>query len=462
MSGSGEQGVPQKSFRWLRAWAPILAVAMILAACAADDDDPGMDETAGSEDVGEEAPTDPSDEEPVTLLVWDQLDRAGEEAEKIYALFEEKHPHISIEREFTNIEVLRGTARTAMTDASGPDVVYTQVAHARDLLAAGLVRMLDDYADQYGWFDHFYQSGLDWTLIDDQLIGLGLEAEFVGWFINNTIFEEEGWDVPQTHEETLEYCRTAADAGYVPLAHSQDPGWQNYFTHTMPIHNFLGAEYMEGLLHRNEGSWDSPEMVRALETVYVDMAEAGCFPDDLNAIDYGAAIDLFLTGESPIFPTGTWVVDTLVDMEDLGYEVEMQPWVEIEGGQQRVYTLGMGSAWIISENSENQDAAAEFINFLFTDEEALRIWVEEAQVLPPVPFDAEAMDVPDLWRFVIDTIRAVAEGTTDTEFGWNIDLIAEESFNQVMWDGGQAMTAGQRTVAEQVAELQAAWEATQP
>jgi ABC-type glycerol-3-phosphate transport system substrate-binding protein len=43
--------------------------------------------------------------------------------------------------------------------------------------------------------------------------------------------------------------------------------------------------------------------------------------------------------------------------------------------------------------------------------------------------------------------------------GYNIDVLAGNSFNQVQIDGFQAVLLGQKTPEEQIKDLQAAWEA---
>lgn len=397
-------------------------------------------------------------QEAVTLLVWDQHgDAAATAVETIYNGFMEKYPHITIERELVPLEQLRATARTALASGTGPDVMYHDVTPGRELFRAGLLLPLDEYAEQYGWRDRFFPAGLQWTLVDDQISGLGLEYEFVGVFVNKTIFEEEGWEVPQTLDQLLAYCQDAKEKGYVPVAHGQNPGWQNYFSFTMPVHNVVGVEAMRQLLFEGEGRWDTPEMVRAVEVFDRDMRDAGCFVEDVNGLDWQGQQDLFFAGEAPLFPTGTWVVgEILNNMPD--YEVEMMPFPAIEEGGNRVYTAGMGSAYFISASTEHPDEAALFLDYIFS-EEAVKIWIEDAGFIPPVQADTSGLDVPPLLQFVLETLQAAGKGEGDVQLGWNVDLLVPEEFDTMMRDGFQAVMADLKTPEEQLADLQAIWEA---
>jgi raffinose/stachyose/melibiose transport system substrate-binding protein len=396
----------------------------------------------------------------VRLLVWDQHGEAGGQAsaiERIHASFMAEHPHIEIVRELTPFEQLRATARTALASGTGPDVIYHDVTPSRDLFQAGLILSLEDYAERFGWRDRFFEAGLDFTEVDGELMGLGLEYEFVGVFVNKTLFEQNGWDVPQTHEESLEFCRMASAEGYVPYAHSQNPGWQNFFSFTMPVHNYVGADYMEGLLFRDEGRWDTPEMVYAVNTVYEEMKEANCFVPDLNGLDYNGAQELFYTGESPLFPTGTWIIGRLLEATADTFETEMMPWPSIDG-RERVYTAGMGSAYFISASTEHPEEAALYLDYLFSDE-AVAIWVEEANFIPPIPVDTTEMDLDPLFRFALDTLTVAGSGEGDLSLGYNVDLLVPVEFNTMMMEGFQAVWDGRKTVEDQLADLQRIWEA---
>ena len=48
----------------------------------------------------------------------------------------------------------------------------------------------------------------------------------------------------------------------------------------------IGPEAMYDLLFNHEGRWDTPEQIRAIESFFVDLRDAGCFSEDVNAITY--------------------------------------------------------------------------------------------------------------------------------------------------------------------------------
>lgn len=403
-------------------------------------------------------------QEQITLIVWDHLGSpAGVEGidpiQAIYDQFMAEHPNITIRREVIQAQEMENIVPTALASGEGPDIVYYDITPARNLFRGGLILPLDSYAEQYGWLDRISESGLRWVLFDGQLAGMPIESEFVGVFVNNDIFEAEGWEVPTNLDETLAYCRAASAAGYVPFAHGQNPGWQNFFSFTMPLHNTVGAEWVAARVFDDVGTWEDPGVVQALTFFYRDMRDAGCFDPDVNGLDWQTQQDLFYSGEAPLFPTGTWVVGE-IDNQMPDANVTMMPFPELVPGVKRTFTVGMGSAWFINAGSANPDAAAMLLDFIISDFGVQQL-VEVAGFVPPVEFDDDAFELTPLKRFVIETLAGTGDIVDEVDFGYNVDVLAPLPFNTVLQRSLQQLMADEKTPEQVAAELEQAWEENQ-
>ena len=397
-------------------------------------------------------------DEPVELLVWDQFTDPDQNdaAESIYADFTAQNPNITIRREAVTSDQMRQTVRTALASGTGPDIIFYDAGpgFAGVLADANLLVPLDDYAAEYGWADRIAATALQGTTIDDQVFGLPLQIDLIGMWANNTLIEQEGLTVPQTFEELLTFCTQASELGYIPIAFSNSPGWQASHQFSMAANDMVGPAAIEQMLFQREGSWNTPEMVAAIESYFVDAREAGCYGPEVNGLTYDDGNSLFYTGQSLLNTTGSWIVNEIeANMAD--FEVEFVPFPEPEGAEGRYWVTGVGSAYFISANSEHQDEAALFLDYLFSPETATR-WVNEARFPVPVEFDPATLEASPQFEAVITTLTtAVAEGT---EMGYNIDVLAPARFNEMMTNGFQAIIAGDKTAEEQAADLQAAWE----
>ena len=114
--------------------ATVAVATLALAACTPGSgggggatDDPG----GATDDAGGEVVTDISELGEVTLVVWDQEVRGGqnEQMEQLNAAFTDTYPNVTIERNSQSNDDLQTTLRLALTGEDAPDVA--QVNNSR-------------------------------------------------------------------------------------------------------------------------------------------------------------------------------------------------------------------------------------------------------------------------------------------------------------------------------------------
>jgi raffinose/stachyose/melibiose transport system substrate-binding protein len=395
-------------------------------------------------------------DEQIELRVWDQYTESSVSptVDAVYDAFMEANPNITIVREAVDAETMQQTVSTAMASGTGPDIINYDTGPATGglLVEAGLILPLDEYDAQYGWSERFAPSAIEHTTIDGTLYGLPFTTDLIGMFYNQALLDQEGLTVPTTLDEMLAFCATATERGYIPIAFGNNPGWEAFHQFSMTSNQMLGPEAMRALLYENEGSWDSPEIVTAIEAFFVTMRDAGCFSEDANAISYDDGNTLFFSGQSLLHTTGSWMVgDILEAMPDA--EIGFVPFPQIEEGKDRIWITGVGGAWLVSATTEHPDAAAAFIDFLYSPESLSTLIEGNRFIIPVVNVDLTGIELDSLTTLIYES-RA-AEGA---QFGYNVDVIAPPEFNETMQSGFQAVLAGDRTAEEQAAALQAAWE----
>src|SRR5919106_1035142 len=161
-------------------------IGLLAVACAPGEDNDGTAEGDDTPPASEPAEID----EEVTLIVWDQEVRGGqnEVIEELNAAFMEVHPNITIERVSRSFEDLQTTLPLALTGDDAPDVV--QANNGRPIMGS------------FG---------------EGSLYGLAQQGELVGVFYNRAKLDELGIEVPQTWEDFLAAAEAATEAGEVAL-----------------------------------------------------------------------------------------------------------------------------------------------------------------------------------------------------------------------------------------------------
>ncbi len=433
--------------RSLRRFVPVLLITLLLAAGLAPGPSAAQDDN-------------------IELRIWDQFtDEAGNAAaEAIYAAFMEQNPNVTIVREAIALDQMRQTANTALASGTGPDIIFYDAGpgYAGVLANAGLLLPLDAYAEQYGWNDRIATQSLEATSLDNQLYGLPLLVDLIGLYYNKTVFDQEGWAAPQTVEELKTVCQAANDAGYSPpFAFSNNPGWQAYHPFSMTTNAMIGPDAMRALLYDHQGSWNTPEIVTAIRTFFVDLKDAGCFTEDANAFTYDDGNSLFYSGQSVMHPTGSWLVNE-IDPAMPEQEIAFIPFPQIDGAQGQYGVSGVGSAFYISAQSQHPDVAAQLLDFMFSPEMVTQ-WIETGGFYVPVLVeDVARLDVSPLYRSVLEVIQSGIGDNATAQFGYNVDVLAPPDFNEILLNGLQALVAGDSSPEQLTADLQASWEASFP
>ena len=107
----------------------------------------------------------------------------------------------------------------------------------------------------------------------------------------------------------------------------------------------------------------------------------------------------------------------------------------------------------MAEGAKNPQEAITFIDYLLQDDTA-RLTIEMLNTIPAHPVDTEGLDVPELFKQVLDDL---SEFPQTKVFGYNIDVLAPQNFNEVMYTGFREVINGMRSPAERAVALQRAW-----
>jgi raffinose/stachyose/melibiose transport system substrate-binding protein len=216
------------------------------------------------------------------------------------------------------------------------------------------------------------------------------------------------------------------------------------------VSNLLGREGLDDILY-GDGRWDIAEVVEAIHLFFRNFLESGYYPESVNAVAYDEANALFYSGEAAMLPTGTWQVPEIVQtVQD--FEVGFFPFPSIDGSSISP-PAGVGAGLFVAKKASNLQGAIEFIDYLL-EKSTARLAIEKLNVIPAQPVNPRGLDVPDLFKDVLEDLSASPEAPS---FGYNIDVLAPKNFNEVMFTGFQEVLDGTRSPAEQSTALQDAW-----
>ena len=256
-------------------------------------------------------------------------------------------------------------------------------------------------------------------------------------------------EVPKTEDELRQVANELRERGITPFAFGDQEQWPAGHMFSIGVSNVLGREGLENLLYA-DGRWNTPEVVMAIDLLFRDFVQSGYYPEGLNALSYDEANALFYSGEAAMNPTGTWLVSEIVQtVQD--FEVGFFPFPSIEGSGISP-AAGVGAGLFVAKKASNPQGAIEFIDYLLQESTA-RLIIEKLNVIPAQPVNPKGLDMPELFK---DVLEDLSESPQAKSFGYNIDVLAPQNFNEVMYDGFQEVIGGVRSPEEQAGALQRA------
>jgi raffinose/stachyose/melibiose transport system substrate-binding protein len=366
--------------------------------------------------------------------------------------FNSTHPEITVTREALDNDQLRTIIQTRLgsgdVDVFGYD---TGPGFGGVLAQAGLLDDLSGAYEQYGWetFD-WAKNRCTYSGVISCVPG---QVEEVGIYYNKTLFDEKGFEAPTTLEE----FRTIADAfvaeDIVPLAFGDQDQWPAGHQYSMTLSNLVGRAGLDAKLCGDE-PWNDEPSVRAIDIYFRDFVDAGYFPRDPVAVNYNDANALFYSGQAAMLPTGTWLVPEIDDNTD--FEVGFFPFPAIEGDQ-IAPPAGLGGGTFVAANSDNKEAAYAWIDWTLSDEALNKWFLPVFNQIPAQPVDTSAVEVSPLFQQVLGDL-AESAGDADA-FGYNIDVLTPQGFNDQMFTGFQEVLNGTLTPQEQADALQEQYQA---
>jgi len=367
------------------AWAAALVVG--LAACTPGGSSNPTPSVTGAVKTGV------SPAEKVTLVVWDQEVRGGQNKAftQLNAEFEQKYPNVTIKRVAKSFPDLLTTVKLAVSGPKPPDVVEANQGWGvmGEMVKAGLLLPLDKYAQAYGWDQRFPRPLLDLNSFtpdgkhfgQGSLYGLSNTGEFVGVYYDKRKLNQLGISVPKTFAQFEQDLAKAKAAGQVPIVFGNLEKWpgihefgalQNQVTPKDQIRNFIFG--------RGGESFASADNTKAA-TMLQDWVNKGYFNSGFNGLSYDDAWPQFAKGNGVFLITGTWLAPDLAGQ--MGNNVGMFAIPPANASTGPVATGGEGLPLAITAKSQHPDVAAAYLDFM-TNNHAMQVLMNVG-LLPALP-----------------------------------------------------------------------------
>jgi raffinose/stachyose/melibiose transport system substrate-binding protein len=444
-----------------------VALAIAVAGCGGTPgQDKPSDQAAGT--PAEKVKTDGfGDLGPVTLNVVSGEGSGGprEALKNLSEQFEAKYPNVTVKISFRDTASWFKQAKLVAASENPPDAFAGNQGYQVDgeLVKAGLILPLDQYAKAYGWTDSFTPETLqqfEWsddgkTFGEGTLWGVAQTGQSTGVFANLAKLREAGVDPASLKtfddfDAALAKLRQAlpADEPVIALGNKDQYGaihmWgmvQGAYTPAQDVRDWI--------FHKDGATFDTSGNLKSLEKIK-EWADKGYLGkgDSFNSRNDAEAAAAFGKGEGALMLGGNWNASIAKDGlgEDAGF-FDMPP-----GDSGKAVAIGSASLPMhISAKTKQPDLAAAYLDFI-TGPTAGQALVDTQQV--PAATDGTAEPGDPLGKAVKDGWdKLVEDGGLTLYPDWSSPTML-----QTMGQTFQELLAGRMSPQDVVDRTQKDWE----
>ena len=341
------------------------------------------------------------------------------------------------------------TLKTLAATGQLPDIYQASTDIINTFRESNQIMVLNDVAKSTGFLDKLYEANKDLAYAEDgNIYAFPFSGqEYVLWYYNKALFEENGLEVPKTYDELKNCIEVFKSKGITPLALFGQEGWN-----TAAAYDVVATRYTEGgikALDEGTASITDEAYLTAAKTLE-ELVAAGLFQDSATTTNYDQASEMFLSGNAAMFINGQWYIEDATAA--LGENVDWMFYpaadeASYEAGKSVFSGGGSASGFAVNPDSENAELAAEVAEFI-TEKYC------EAKVMyrhnPLVALDTGKepdSEYPAMMKKLSDTLPSI---TATTKFTWGL---TNSTFNDGIQSESQGLVSGQFTADEFIADM---------
>ncbi|PZA20845.1 sugar-binding protein [Modestobacter versicolor] len=320
--------------------------------------------------------------------------------------------------------------RTAINSANAPDVFFNWGGgNLKEYVDAGKIEDLTPMLDENPELrDAFLPSVLAGAEIDGKQYGLPMRGvQPVLLFNNKEVLASAGiTESPATWDQLLQDVEALKAKGITPIALAGSQSWTELMWAEYLLDRVGGPEVFQNIRDGKNGGWEQPEVLEAM-TMLKQLIDAGAFGDDFASVGYdvGGASTILAEGQAGFHLMGSWEFTNqlgqspdFVNAGNLGYG----PFPAVEGGAGDPSNLvgNVSNFYSVTKDSDNKDAALEYVRTALTDEDYVTDLVEAGDVMPitGVRDQLAAGDNADYTTTIYDQVAEAA----NFQLSWDQDL----------------------------------------
>ena len=205
--------------------------------------------------------------------------------------------------------------------------------------------------------------------------GVPYVANAAGVLYNREMFQEHGWEIPETWDEFMTLCEDIKAAGIQPLYF----GFKDTWTCLAPW-NALAVDLAPADVCKqvNRGETTFTEEYREISEKMLEMLAYG--QDGPFAYGYNDACTAFANGESAMYTIGSYAVPQIKSVNpDMDIDSFVMPGCDDKDGN--ILNSGVDLQFCVTKECKNKEAAYEVLDF-FLEHDSVQKYLDDQNAVP--------------------------------------------------------------------------------
>ncbi len=331
------------------------------------------------------------------------------------------------------------TLKTLASTGQLPDIYQASTDIISTFRESNQIMVLNDVADSTGFSSKLIESNKELAYAEDgNMYAFPFAGqEYVLWYYNKQIFEENNLEVPKTYDELVNVCKVLNEKGITPLAIFGQEGWI-----TSATFDAVATRYNNGgikALDTGAASIDDKEYVEAAKELEA-LVKAGLFQKDATTTNYDNANAMFTSGKAAMIINGQWYIEEAT--KALGDNVD---WMYYPAKDEASYEAnkhafsggGSTSGFAVNPDSDNAEAAAIVAEFMAEKYCEAKVLKRHNPLVAINTGMTSETELPAMMQKLAEEIPSI---TSTTKFTWGL---TNATFNDSIQANTQALISGE-------------------
>jgi len=318
-----------------------------------------------------------TEEGPVTIKIWDWqvMENYMRAYEKIFKMYEEAHPNVTIERTAIASGEFEKQFKAALAGDEAPDMFQTQLGiQVTAYYEAGILH--DFYPDwkadpEWQKLVNYDEGHFKGYFIGEKLVVLPSVDQWIhGIYYYKDMLDKYGIKKPETIDDLISIAPVLRKNNITPMSIAFGPNsivWiPNSAVHELMMQRFGGDVLLK--LESGKMSWLEPD-VKACFQALKDLQDAGVFPDDVNSAEYFPdVLTRFQNKEAfCFFPAGDWTIGSMNKEDVANDNIGVMPWPIVSKGWKHGYGASAAIAYGMVPDNPHKDIVIDIVKFIMSD-----------------------------------------------------------------------------------------------